>query len=65
MAECYWVLHDAAGEELRKTDAFASKDEAEAWMGACWSELLAEGAEAVSLVDERGNTYYKMGLREE
>lgn len=65
MAECYWVLHDASGDEMRKTDAFESKDEAETWMGAQWSELLAEGAESVSLVDERDNVYYKMGLREE
>jgi hypothetical protein len=65
MSECRWVLHDASDNEMRKTDAFDSKDDAEAWMGARWSELLTEGAESVSLVDERGNLYYRMGLREE
>lgn len=50
---------------MGKTEAFDSKAEAEGWMGTHWSELLAEGADSVSLVDERGNLYYRMGLREE
>lgn len=59
-----WVLHDAGGADLRRSEDFASKDEAEAWMGAHWSELLDEGAETVTLV-EGENRHYRMGLRAE
>jgi hypothetical protein len=64
MADFTWKLHGPSGDELRQTDAFASKEEAEAWMGAEWASLLDEGAETVSLM--RGDdTLYRMGLREE
>ncbi|MDQ3952512.1 MAG: hypothetical protein M3279_06060 [Actinomycetota bacterium] len=63
MAEFVWKLHGPAGEELRTTEAFASRDEAEAWMGAEWASLLDEGAETVSLVNG-DETLYRMGLRE-
>ena len=58
-----WILHDAAGADLRTTEAFDTKEAAEAWMGSEWSTLLDEGAETVSLMegDER---HYRMGLRE-
>lgn len=58
-----WKLHGPAGEDLRETEAFGSKEEAEAWMGAEWSALLEEGAETVSLV-HGDETLYRMGLRE-
>lgn len=58
-----WVLHDASGTDLRATEDLASKDEAEAWMGAEWAALLEEGAATVSLMD--GDVrLYQMGLRE-
>lgn len=58
-----WKLLDARGDEMRRTEPFASKEEAEAWMGAEWSALLDEGAETVSLV--HGDDFlYRMGLRE-
>jgi hypothetical protein len=64
MDDFAWVLHDEAGNDLRSTQSFASKEEAEAWMGDHWSELLDEGAEAVTL--RRGDeSLYRMGLREE
>ncbi|MEA2432700.1 MAG: hypothetical protein QOG54_157 [Actinomycetota bacterium] len=63
MSEFLWILHDEAGADLRQTDAFASKEEAEAWMGAEWSALLDEGAESVSLVTD-GEVLYKMSLQE-
>jgi hypothetical protein len=50
---------------MRRTDPFDTRAEAEAWMGAEWSTLLDEGAEEVSLIDEDGAVYYRMGLREE
>ncbi|HEX2296628.1 MAG TPA: hypothetical protein VHN37_15150 [Actinomycetota bacterium] len=63
MAEFVWKLHGPSGEDLRATEPFASKDEAEAWMGAEWASLLDEGAETVSLVRD-GDVLYRMGLRE-
>lgn len=59
-----WTLHGADGTPLRTTQSFASQEDAEAWMGTSWAELLAEGAESVSLIegDER---VYEMGLRPE
>lgn len=63
MAEHTWVLLGPEGDEMRTTEAFSSKEEAEAWMGAEWSALLDEGAEYVSL-RSNGEQLYKMGLRE-
>lgn len=58
-----WILHDAAGQDLRTTEPFETKDAAEAWMGSEWSALLDEGAETVSLMDDE-TRLYRMGLRE-
>lgn len=63
MSSFTWVLIDPHGNEMRSTEAFATKDEAEAWMGAEWATLLEEGAEYVSLRED-GAQVYKMGLRE-
>ena len=63
MAGYVWKLHGPAGEDLRETETFASREEAEAWMGAEWASLLEEGAETVSLVHD-GDRLYRMGLRE-
>ena len=63
MSSFTWTLLDASGKEMRTTDAFASQEEAEAWMGAEWSSLLDEGAEYVSLRSD-DSQLYKMGLRE-
>lgn len=63
MAAFRWVLHDAEGADLRATDVFSTKGEAEEWMGENWSSLLAEGAETVSLMSDQ-DQLYEMGLRE-
>lgn len=63
MSECRWVLKDASGHELRSTEAFSSREAAEAWMGDEWAGLLDEGAETVVLI-EGDKTLYEMGLRE-
>ena len=63
MSEFTWVLLDASGNELRKTEPFVSQEAAEAWMGAEWAALLEEGAESVSLRDGEEQVY-RMGLRE-
>ena len=58
-----WTLLDPLGADMRTTEEFASKEEAEAWMGTEWSGLLDEGAEFVSL-RENGKQVYRMGLKE-
>lgn len=63
MATFTWVLIGPDGSELRSTEPFDDKDEAEAWMGAEWAALAAEGAEYVSLRED-GTQHYKMSLRE-
>jgi hypothetical protein len=65
MASFSWTLHDIDGVALRSTESFASKEDAEDWMGREWSSLLAEGAESVSLVSDDGAVLYRMGLRAE
>jgi hypothetical protein len=64
MSAFVWTLEDSDGATIRTTQTFASQEEAEAWMGTAWSELLAEGAESVSLVQD-DETLYEMGLRAE
>ncbi|MFP5297796.1 MAG: hypothetical protein ACLGHL_02255 [Actinomycetota bacterium] len=63
MAAFTWVLIGPQGNEMRTTEDFSTKEEAEAWMGAEWAALLDEGAEYVSL-REGDAQVYKMGLRE-
>ena len=63
MAAFTWVLNDASGTELRRSEVFSSKEDAEAWMGAEWSNLLASGAESVSLMED-DKLLYPMSLRE-
>ncbi len=58
-----WRLVDASGSVLRATEPFATRAEAEAWVGGTWQELLAEGAESVALVED-DDVVYEMGLRE-
>lgn len=63
MADFTWVLLDGDGKELRTSEAFPSKEDAEVWMGANWEELLAAGGEYVSL-REGDEQVYRMGLKE-
>lgn len=58
-----WTLLDPLLADMRTTEEFATKEEAEAWMGTEWSALLDEGAEYVSL-RENGKQIYRMGLKE-
>ena len=63
MSSVRWILKDAQGTELRTSETFGSRADAEAWMGAEWSGLLDVGAESVVLVED-DRTLYEMGLRE-
>lgn len=64
MAPFTWTLQDGSGTDVRVTEPFESKEEAEAWMGAEWASLQNEGAEFVVL-KENGELVYRMGLEEE
>lgn len=63
MGEFTWVLLDASDNEMRATEVFSSKEEAEAWMGDEWRALLDEGAESVSLRED-GRQHYMMSLHQ-
>lgn len=63
MSDYRWVLQDEAGNEIRVTDPWPTKEEAEAWMGSAWEDLVAEGGAFVALRsgDEQ---VYRMSLAE-
>lgn len=61
MTDFTWTVQDAAGTDLRSTQGFSTKEEAEAWMGAEWSALRDEGGEFVVL-KEGDDLVYRMGL---
>jgi hypothetical protein len=63
MADFTWTLQDSDGKDLRTSDAFTTKEEAEAWMGAEWSALRDEGGEYV-LLKQGDDVVYRMGLSE-
>ena len=63
MADFTWVLLDGDGNEINTSEGFSSKEDAEAWMGANWEQLLEAGGEYVSL-REGDQQVYRMGLRE-
>jgi hypothetical protein len=52
-----WVLVGADGQEMRSTEPFDTKDEAEAWLSDHWAELAEEGAESVSLREGDAESY--------
>ena len=60
-----WDYLDAGGSALGRSGVFEERDQAEAWMGDAWGDLLERGVEEVALVDlGRGRRVYRMGLRE-
>jgi len=60
-----WRYLDRSGEERRRSQRFADREAAEAWMGTAWEDLVAQGFEEVALHDDdRGTRLYRMGLRE-
>jgi len=63
MADFTWTLQDSDGKDLRISQAFTTKEEAEAWMGAEWSALRDEGGEYV-LLKQGDDVVYRMGLSE-
>ena len=57
MGTFHWILRDEAGADIRATEAFETKDDAEAWMGTEWSGLADEGAVRVVLMENEAVVY--------
>ena len=64
MSPFEWVVHDAGGRDLRTTEPFASREEAEAWLGAEWAGLAEASGDSVSLMED-GEVVYRMSLQPE
>ncbi|HYN36394.1 MAG TPA: hypothetical protein VEV82_05410 [Actinomycetota bacterium] len=64
MTDWNWILIDENKGELRMTERFESKAEAEQWLAANWTQLADEGAASVSL-RENGEETYEMSLAPE
>ena len=63
----WWRLEDAAGQEVRVEDdlagqRFANQADAESWVGETWSDLAAEGVDAVTLFEHDRQVYGPMSL---
>lgn len=62
-----WRLQDAAGDVIA-TDTgldhgFPSRSDAESWIGEAWQDLVDQGVERVTLLDEEREVYGPMSLR--
>ena len=65
----WWRLEDASGSEVTLTgdlaeQRFASQADAESWVGETWSDLAAEGVDAVVLFEQDRRVYGPMSLHE-
>ena len=63
----WWRLENAAGDEVTVDDdlageRFASQADAESWVGEIWSELAAQGVDAVTLFEHDRRVYGPMSL---
>ena len=63
----WWRLENAAGAEVEVGDdlageRFASQADAESWVGETWSDLAAEGVDAVTLFENDRQVYGPMSL---
>jgi hypothetical protein len=61
MSEYRWILQGPEGAEIRTSDAFGSQEDAEAWMGSEWQQLVTDGGAFVVLTSD-GTTVYRMSL---
>ena len=63
----WWRLENAAGDEVEvghdlAGERFASQADAESWVGETWSDLAAEGVDAVTLFENDRQVYGPMSL---
>jgi hypothetical protein len=60
-----WRYMDQAGQEIGSSERFATREEAESWLGEDWTVLRDRGVEEVELLeDQEGESVYRMSLRE-
>lgn len=65
----FWRLENGSGEEVTVAgdladQRFASQADAESWVGETWSDLVAEGVDAVVLFEHDRRVYGPMSLHE-
>ena len=63
----WWRLENSAGAEVTvegdlADQRFASQADAESWVGETWSDLAAEGVDAVVLFEHERRVYGPMSL---
>jgi hypothetical protein len=63
----WWRLENSAGAEVTvqgelADQRFASQADAESWVGETWSDLAAEGVDAVTLFEHDRQVYGPMSL---
>lgn len=63
----WWRLENSAGAEVTVGDdlageRFATQADAESWVGETWSDLAAEGVDAVTLFEGDRQVYGPMSL---
>jgi hypothetical protein len=63
----WWRLEDGTGAEVTvpgdlADQRFASQADAESWVGETWSDLAAEGVDAVTLFEHERQVYGPMSL---
>lgn len=63
----WWRLENAGGDEVTVEgelagQRFASQADAESWVGEIWSDLAAEGVDAVTLFEGDRQVYGPMSL---
>ncbi len=56
-----WRYLDASGGDAGRSEPFDRREDAEAWMGEAWEQLLERGIESVELLDGE-RRLYRMGL---
>jgi len=60
----FWTLHHPPGGSPGRSEEFADREAAEAWLGEHWAELAESGVTEVGL-SEDGSEVYRMSLAEE
>jgi hypothetical protein len=63
----WWRFENAAGEEVPASEElsgerFSSQADAESWVGETWSDLAAQGVDAVTLFEDERRVYGPMSL---
>lgn len=60
-----WTLETAAGDVIRRSEAFESRGDAESWIGEAFGDLVSDGVDQVRLFDGENEIYGPMSLHAE